>query len=119
MSPYQRSDLPVTETLRDLLAALPLWREDRARHAFLELALQSYPAISDFQHGGKPLTVASELATKLHQKGYAALPGGEHPVCALIREIRTQREALIRRHEVLRDAARWGRARAPGRTARY
>jgi hypothetical protein len=29
---------------------------------------------------------------RLHQKGYAALPGGKHPVCALIREIRTRRE---------------------------
>ena len=55
-------------------------RGDRARCAFLELALQGHPSIGDFQHGGKPLTVASELVTRLHAKGYERLPGGEPPV---------------------------------------
>jgi len=91
MSAYRQSDLPVTETLRDLLA-VPLWQEDRDRRAFLELALQGHPTIGDFEFGGKPQTVASELATRLHGRGYAPLPGGGHPVCALIREIRARRE---------------------------
>jgi hypothetical protein len=92
MNAHRQSDLPVTETLRDLLAALPLWQENRDRRAFLELALHGHPVIGDFEFGGRPLTVASELAVKLHGKGYAPLPGGEHPVCSLIREIRARRE---------------------------
>jgi hypothetical protein len=92
MSAYRQSDLSVTETLRDLLAALPLWQEERDRRAFVEFALQGHPAVADFRHGGKPFTVASELATRLHQEDYAPLADGADPVCALIREIRTRGE---------------------------
>jgi hypothetical protein len=92
MPAYRQSDLSVTETLRDLLAALPLWQEERDRRAFVEFVLQGHPAVADFQHAGKPYTVASELATRLHQGGYAPLVHGAHPVCALIREIRTRGE---------------------------
>ena len=65
---HRLSDLPVTETLRDLLAALPLWQDGRDRRAFVEFILQGHPAVADFEYEGKPFTVASELATRLHQK---------------------------------------------------
>ena len=92
MSAPRPTDLPVTETLRDLLADLPLWQAERDRRAFLDFTLQGHPAMADFDPGGKPLTVASELTTRLHGLRYPALPGGTHPVCALIREVRSRRE---------------------------
>ncbi len=86
------ADLPVAETLRDLLAGLPLWQQERDRRALLEFALAGHPALADFRHDGQPLTVACELVTRLQHHGYAALAGGTHPVCALLRELRTRGE---------------------------
>ncbi|WP_295436498.1 hypothetical protein [uncultured Thiodictyon sp.] len=86
------ADLPVAETLRDLLAGLPLWQQERDRRALLEFALAGHPALADFRHDGQPLTVACELVTRLQHHGYAALADGTHPVCALLRELRTRGE---------------------------
>jgi len=83
-------DRPVADTLRDLLAHLPLWQQERDRRAFLDFALPGHPALTDFQYGGQPLTVASELVTRLQRQDYAALADGTHPVCALIHEVRTR-----------------------------
>lgn len=70
MSAPRPTDLPVTETLRDLLADLPLWQAERDRRAFLDFTLQGHSAMADFDPGGnKPLTVASELTTRLHGQG--------------------------------------------------
>ena len=92
MPSQAHADLPVAETLRDLLARLLLWQQERDRRAFLEFALAGHPALADFQHGGQPLTVATELVTRLRQGAFQALPDGTHPVCALLREVRTRRE---------------------------
>jgi len=94
MPTHTQRDLPIAETLRDLLAGLPLWQEERDRRAFLELTLHGHPALADFQFGGKPLTVAAELVNRLRAHDYRALPdpAAAPPVCALIREIRTRRE---------------------------
>jgi hypothetical protein len=92
MSAYTQPDLPATETLRDLLVALPLWKNDRDRQVFVDFVLQGHPAIGDLQYGGNPVTIASDLATRLRRYNDAPLASGEKPVCGLIREIRTRGE---------------------------
>jgi hypothetical protein len=87
-----QADLPAGEILRDLLAALPLWQDKRERQAFLEFALQGHPAIADLEHDGKPMTPACELVTRLHRHAYRSGEDGRHPVCVLLREIRTRRQ---------------------------
>jgi hypothetical protein len=87
-----QADLPAREILRDLLAGLPLWQDRRERQTFLEFALQGHPTIADFEHTGSPMTPASELATRLHRHAYRPGEDGRHPVCALLREIRTRRQ---------------------------
>lgn len=44
MPTHAQRDLPIAETLRDLLAGLPLWQEERDRRVFLELTLHGHPA---------------------------------------------------------------------------
>lgn len=79
MPGYRQTDLPVTQTLRDLLAALPLGQEERDRLTFLDFVLQGHPVIADFRHSINSLTVASELAMRLHRSATSCFPTAGTP----------------------------------------
>jgi hypothetical protein len=62
MHAHRQFDLPLAETLRDLLAALSLWQDERDRRAFLDFAF----------HGTRPLPTSGMTAGR--SRSPASLP---------------------------------------------
>ena len=75
------------KALRNLLATLPEWSQERERKGFVESALGTHPATANLIWGDDGYTVAINLAKQVMSRA-DVLIDGRHPAYALLAEVR-------------------------------